>query len=99
MATDMLSVDEVIGVIDDRESKEAMRKAIGIDDVNEDKMVSNEEWMYNLLKLGEGVRVSLLTVEDSIFEMEAMTYNMDGGTFVRRRSECAVHEPTVAASA
>ena len=77
----MLSVDEVIGVVDDRESKETMRKAFGIADMNEDKIVSNEEGMQNLLKPGEAVRVSLLTIEDSIFEMEAMTYNMGDGTF------------------
>ena len=96
---DMLSVDEVIGVVDDRESKETMRKAFGFADMNEDKIVSNEEGMQNLLKPGEAVRVSLLTIEDSIFEMEAMTYNMGDGTFARRKSDCAVNEPTVAGSA
>ena len=96
---EMLSVDEVIGVVDDRESKETMRKAFGIADMNEDKIVSNEEEMQNLLKPGEAARVSLLTIEDSIFEMEAMTYNMGDGTCARRKSDCVVNEPTVAASA
>ena len=51
---DMPSVDEVIGFADDRESREAMRQELVIADINEDRMVSNEEEMHNFLKPSEG---------------------------------------------
>ena len=42
----MLSVDEVVGGVDDREPKKAMRKEFGIADVDGDGMISNEEEMF-----------------------------------------------------
>ena len=37
----MLSVDEVVGGVDDREPKKAMRKEFGMADVDGDGMISN----------------------------------------------------------
>ena len=42
----MLSVDEVVGDVDDREPKKAMRKEFGIADVDGDGMISNVEEMF-----------------------------------------------------
>ena len=42
----MLSVDEVVGGVDDREPKKAMRKEFEMADVDGDGMISNEEVMF-----------------------------------------------------
>ena len=42
----MLSVDEVVGGVDDREPKKAMRKEFGMADVDGDGMISNVEEMF-----------------------------------------------------